>query len=324
MDLAVGKSGPHGGPKGDRGPRKAEASNPFDEHDGKPASARHNVGSAGNGRSVNSRRQRGAKNGGQSMAITTLIEGEIIPQLLVAHRLRPGRPALPGGGVITPEDVARFSPLPLTLQADELLVHVEEYLSRGVGIDAIFVDLLAPAARRLGVLWEEDACDFLDVTIGLWRLQEVMREIAWGSPIITGPLDAPRRALFSPMPGEQHSFGATMVHEVFVRAAWESEVLVAPDMRQLVAKVANKSYDLVGLTVSCDVTTDSLARTIKAIRSVSMCQGVSILVGGHAINANPGLAMEAGADGSAVDAPGALALANRLVGVGPHRTVSAG
>lgn len=315
MDLAIGKSG--------QGTRKADQATTHDEHTGVPVTGRRkgsSAGNAGNGRSGSSRRQRS----GSSAAISTLIEGEIIPQLLVAHRMRPGRPVLGGGGVITAEDVARFSQMPLTLQADELLVHVEEYLARGVAIDAIFVDLLAPAARRLGVLWEEDLCDFLDVTIGLWRLQEVMREIAWGSPILTGPINAPRRALFSPMPGEQHSFGATMVHEVFVRAAWDSEVLVAPDMRQLVAKVANKSYDLVGLTVSCEVTTDSLARTIKAIRSVSMYQDVSILVGGHAVNANPAMALEAGADGSAVDAPGALALANRLVGVSAHRTVNAG
>ena len=312
MDLAVGKSG--------QGPRISDPANQHDEHAGKPASGMHKANAGGSGRGGGPRRQRSTQNS----AISTLIEGEIIPQLLVAHRMRPGRVPPAGGGVITAEDVARFCPLPLTLQADELLVHVEEYLARGVGIDAIFVDLLAPAARRLGVLWEEDLCDFLDVTIGLWRLQEVMGEIAWGSPIITGPLSAPCRALFSPMPGEQHSFGATMVHEVFVRAAWDSEVLVAPDMRQLVAKVANKSYDLVGLTVSCEVTTESLARTIKAIRSVSMCQDVSILVGGHAVNANPAMALEAGADGSAVDAPGALALANRLVGVATHRTVNAG
>jgi methanogenic corrinoid protein MtbC1 len=176
----------------------------------------------------------------------------------------------------------------------------------------------------LGEMWDRDECDFLDVTMGLWRLQEVMREIAWGSPIITGPLSAPHRALFSPMPGEQHSFGATMVHEVFVRAAWDSEVLVAPEMRQLIAKVAGKAYDLIGLTVSCDISSESLSRTIKAIRSVSMCQEVSILIGGHVVNSNPALAAEAGADGSAVDAPGALALANRLVGAASHRIVNAG
>jgi methanogenic corrinoid protein MtbC1 len=316
MDLAVGKSGPMNG----QGPRKGDQSSTHEEHSGVPVGNRRKNANAGNGRGSSSRRQRP----GSNTAISTLIEGEIIPQLLVAHRMRPGRSVMEGGGLITAEDVARFSPLPLTLQADELLVHVEEYVARGVGIDAILVDLLAPAARRLGALWEDDLCDFLDVTIGLWRLQEVMREIAWGSPIITGPLRAPSRALFSAMPGDQHSFGATMVHEVFVRAAWDSEVLVAPDMRQLVAKVANKSYDLVGLTVSCDVTTESLARTIKAVRSVSMCQEVKILVGGHAVNANPALADDAGADGSAVDATGALALANHLVGAATHRTVNVG
>ena len=317
MDLAVGKSG--------QGPRKAEQATTHEEHTGVPVSGRRKGSSAANsgtGRGGNVRRQRP----GSNVALSTLIEGEIIPQLLVAHRMRPGRPAgqVEGGGIITAEDVALFSAMPLTLQADELLVHVEEYLARGIGIDAVFVDLLAPAARRLGVLWEEDMCDFLDVTIGLWRLQEVMREIAWGSPVMTGPINAPRRALFSPLPGDQHSFGSTMIHEVFVRAAWESEVLVAPDMRGLIAKVANKSYDLVGLTVSCEVTTESLARTIKAIRSVSMCQEVSILVGGYAVNLNPTLAIEAGADGSAADAPGALSLANRLVGVAARQTVNAG
>jgi methanogenic corrinoid protein MtbC1 len=55
-----------------------------------------------------------------------------------------------------------------------------------------------------------------------------------------------------------------------------------------------------------------------------MCQEVQILVGGHAVNANPALADEAGADGSAVDATGALALANHLVGAATHRTVNAG
>ena len=42
------------------------------------------------------------------------------------------------------------------------------------------------------------------------------------------------------------------------------------------------------------------------------------------MNANPVMALEAGADGSAVDAPGALALANRLVGAATHRIVNAG
>lgn len=321
MDLAFGTSGP--------GPRNAE---PASSQEDRRVSEERRSKSSGN-RSLGG----GQSSGGQqsstrrhntrsrsNAALSTLIEGEIIPQLLVAHRLRPERETVVGEAFITAQDVASFAPMPLVLQADELLIHVESYLDRGVGVDSIFVDLLAPAARRLGELWEDDACDFLDVTIGLWRLQEVMREIAWGSPVITGPLSVPHRALFTPMPGEQHSFGATMVHEVFVRAAWDSEVLVAPEMRQLIAKVANKPYDLVGLTLSCDVSTEAAAKLIKAIRSVSMCQDVRILIGGQAVNANPALVNEVGADGSAVDAPGALALANRMVSEVRRRIVIAG
>ena len=44
------------------------------------------------------------------------------------------------------------------------------------------VDLLAPAARLLGEYWEDDRCDFVDVTMGLWRLQEVVHEIAARAP----------------------------------------------------------------------------------------------------------------------------------------------
>jgi MerR family transcriptional regulator, light-induced transcriptional regulator len=326
MDLAFGNNGsvPRASePGSSQEERRGSSSSNWNQSGGQVHVGQVHVGQANAGQSSPPRRHNARSRSNAS--ISTLIESEIIPQLLVAHRLRPDRASGHGtGGIITAEDVSNFAPLPLLLQADELLVHVEGYLNRGVGVDTIFVDLLAPAARRLGDLWEEDACDFLDVTIGLWRLQEVMREIAWGSPIITGPLSAPYRALFLPMPGEQHSFGATMVHEVFVRAAWDSEVLVAPEMRQLIAKVAGKAYDLIGLTVSCDISSDALARTIKAIRSVSICQDVQILIGGHAVNLNPALAAEAGADGSAVDAPGALALANRLVGAVRPRLANAG
>ena len=77
---------------------------------------------------------------------------------------------------------ADFARLPLTLEADELLEKVEALLSLGAQPGSILVDLLAPSARELGRMWEEDECDFVDVTMGLWRLQEVMRELAWRAP----------------------------------------------------------------------------------------------------------------------------------------------
>lgn len=245
--------------------------------------------------------------------LSTLIEGEIIPQLLAAHRGLADGDVEPGSARIDADEVRRFAPLPLVLEADELFAHVEELLDRGVSAESIFVDLLAPSARKLGEFWEADSCDFLDVTIGLWRLQEVMREVAWRVPSIAGPLFAARTALFSPMPGEQHSFGCLMVEEVFSRAGWQTETLIEPHKRDLFNAVGARPLDVIGLTLSNDCHSGALTDLISAIRTTSMNPRILVLVGGRAINADPALADLCGADGTAPDGASALALAERLV-----------
>lgn len=249
-----------------------------------------------------------------SINLDTLIQGEIIPRLLIAHPapvadiVGEGRQAQ-----LTAEEAQEFASLPLALEADELLCRVEAFLGRGVPVESIFIDLLAPSARKLGQFWEDDTCDFVDVTMGLWRLQEVMREVAMRVPAFTQPLCRPRTALFSPLPGEQHSFGALMVEEVFSRAGWASEALIEPRRQDLLRAIAERDFDLLGLTVSCDCPSGALSDLITSLRAVSKNPALQILIGGRVVNANPGLAIESGADGTAPDARSALALAERKV-----------
>ena len=243
-----------------------------------------------------------------------LIQGEIIPRLLSVHTA-PGLHLVEKSPPVelTLEEIQAFAPLSLTLEADELMDRVDAMLSRGVSVVSIFVDLLAPSARKLGQFWEEDSCTFVDVTMGLWRLQEVMREVAMCVPAVTRALCEPRSALFSPMPGEQHSFGALMVEEIFAQAGWASEALIEPRRKDLLQTVAERDFDLLGLTVSCDCSSGALSDLITSVRAVSKNPKIQILIGGRVTNANPGLADEAGADGTAPDARSALALAERKV-----------
>ena len=46
---------------------------------------------------------------------------------------------------------------------------------------------------------------------------------------------------------------------------------------------------------------------------------LSVLVGGHVINSNPGLVAEIGADGTGADARDALQVSERLVDAAPAR-----
>ncbi|MDJ0643734.1 MAG: cobalamin-dependent protein [Erythrobacter sp.] len=252
-------------------------------------------------------------------SINTIIEGDIIPRLLMAHSTGGTIHPVGNASEIAPSDANRFAMLPLTHEATELLEEVDTFLEKGVSVDAIYLDLLAPAARRLGEMWNEDECDFVDVTMGLWRLQEVMRDVARRSPRITDTLGNPRSAIFAPMPGDQHSFGAIMIEDVFARAGWKSEVLPRPERRELLDTVAHKPYDLLGLTLSRDCPSSAVTNLVKAVRSVSANPHITVLIGGRLVNQNPAMVAEVGADGTGVDARAALDVAERLVLAAPSR-----
>ncbi len=252
-----------------------------------------------------------------SDSVNAIIEGEIIPRLLMAHQDGWGHARPRKSRPIDPEDASRFAILPLRLEAAGLLDEVDAFIAEGSSVETVCLELLAPAARKLGEMWDHDECDFIDVTMGLWRLQEVMREIAARSPADLPMLNVPRSALFSPMPGDHHNFGTLMIEEVFSRAGWQSEALVRPERRELLDRLAQRPFDLVGLTLGRDCPSAPLANLIKAMRNASANPKIAVLVGGRMINENPAIVEEVGADGTGADALAALDMAESLVKVSP-------
>ncbi len=247
--------------------------------------------------------------------LDVLVEREIIPRLVVAHssdELIVGRTCV-GADHITAEEAAYFAPLAIDQGACALLDHVEFFLDRGVSVDTIFVELLAPSARHLGVMWEEDDADFVAVTMALWRLQEVVRELSARVPVRGAVGETPMRALFSVMPGEQHSFGTVLVEDVFRRAGWATELVTECDTSQLLALVAGTEFDLIGLTVTGDRHCETVPSVINGLRSVSRNPHVGIMVGGRIFNEEPNLATQLGADATAHNATEALETARTLV-----------
>lgn len=275
-------------------------------------------GRSGSGEQIQDARQDNADLLNDS--INSIIEGELIPRLMMAHSSGSQRSNTAGKSEIDPAAAERFSTLPLSLEASSLLEEVDAFLDDGISVEAVYLDLLAPSARRLGTMWEADECDFIDVTMGLWRLQEVMREISSRAPIrLKAPAPDAYRALFAPMPGDQHGFGAMIIDEIFARAGWQSTVLTKPLRKELLDMLSREPFDLVGLTLSRDCPSAAVTNLIKAMRSVSANPHLSILVGGQMINQNPAIVAEVGADGTGADARAALEVAQRLVQSAPVR-----
>ena len=245
-------------------------------------------------------------------SLSTLIEREIIPRLMIAHAPDEVDAATTQ---IDAAEVEALVPLSLEVEADALLAHVEAILARGVAVDAVMVDLLAPTARLLGEYWEDDRCDFVDVTMGLWRLQEVVHEIAARAPAERMLAAGGHRALFASMPGDQHNFGTVVIDELFRRDGWVTDRLSEAETSDLLRRVGGDWFDLVGLTVSCDCHTATLPSVIRALRNVSRNPRVCIMVGGRIFSADPDLAVRMGADGTARDARLALTVAADLIRV---------
>jgi methanogenic corrinoid protein MtbC1 len=248
-------------------------------------------------------------------ALARVIESDIIPRLLMTHRddSQLARAVAQPDAAIPNGYADLFAAATLTEEVGPLLARVESLMAGGVTVETIYLHLLAPAARRLGAWWDEDACDFVDVTMGLWRCQEIVHALSALIPGAAPVAGAERRALFAPAPGEQHGLGALIVEEFFRRDGWQTWSVPALDADELVALVAGRAFDIVGLTVSVERHVEPLRRSIAALRKASRNPDILVLVGGRVFTERPDLAAEIGADGTAADGALAVALADRLL-----------
>jgi methanogenic corrinoid protein MtbC1 len=235
----------------------------------------------------------------RSVLLAKAVEYEIIPRLMLAHRV-PKECAdhvVTSNQRVTPEDVALFAEL--VLHEDDGVVRdcVISLRDRGVPIEAIFLDLLAPVARHLGEMWDRDLCTFTEVTMGLGRLQKVLREnsMAFGPPRTSQEPEEMRRILLMPCPGEHHTFGLSLVAEFFHRAGWDVVTsFLTTDAAAVMVK--QDRYDVVGFSLGIATGATRLTATIKLVREVSLNTRVAVICGGPAFDAQPEISAQVGAD----------------------------
>lgn len=257
----------------------------------------------------------------QSMA--TLIADEIIPRLIAAHRAECGTEDS-GAGILL--DPARMADLAMHSDTRHLADASEVAMANGICFEALMMDVMAPAARILGERWEDDRADFIEVTLGLWRLQELVHELASRRCGAQTSVMHERRILCAVAPGDDHSFGSLLLEEMFRRAGWNSAGLRGATRAQLLRQVSEGWFEIIALTVSVERNSAALTNLVADLRAASANPGVSIMVGGPVFNDHASLADEIGADATASNARAALHQAELLVGqylVGSDRTASA-
>ena len=243
------------------------------------------------------------------------LETQVIPRLVLARREATAPPYLDSASHPTPQadDISALCGLAMRADLSGSLDYVAALRARGMPLEIIYLELLAPVARRLGQLWEEDRCDFTAVTIGLCCLQQVVLENSPSFQPRSARGDVERRVLLAPVPGEQHSFGILMVGEFFRRQGWEVASGSGASVRELAALVRRQWFAAVGFSLACEERLDALARTIREVRRASRNPQIGVLVGGRLFVERPELAALVGADATAADGQQAALKAETLL-----------
>lgn len=257
---------------------------------------------------------------GSSPLLAKTIEGEIIPRLMMTFSVLPsplqpdqehGLTGLLSNSQDTTEELVQ---LLLNHDASVSVEYLQVLRDKGASLKDLYLELLAPAARMLGVMWDEDEANFAEVTIGVSRLHQILLQF---SPLFcanatehAGP--GHTAAIFA-LPGETHTFGIFMVVEFFRRAGWNVFSGSLGNDAEACQLLSTQDIDLLGISVSGETHLDELPERIALLKSHSRNKKLNILVGGQVFMHNPGLAREVGADGSATDGQQAVQLAESML-----------
>jgi methanogenic corrinoid protein MtbC1 len=232
------------------------------------------------------------------------VEGDLLPRLLLQHRAGPVPPSLAiRVGVVDEAELDRFMELlrsPDDLRTDRYL---RDRFESGGEMPSIFQDLLAPAAHRLGRMWEDDTCDFVEVTLACARIQRAVRRLSTHYRAV-GPSRTLGRVLVCGVAGDQHTLGAVLVAETLAREGFS--VHLGPPFEKTVPE---GPLEFVAVSVAnSDRWLETRAR-IEGLRRVH--PEARILLGGAAVARNPAMAISVGADEWALDVDGLLRIVRR-------------
>jgi len=243
------------------------------------------------------------------------IQNELVPRLMTSHRAGPVSPAMAAAAArfLSEADVTAFVSAVRSQDDARGAQFIRSVLAEGATVEAVYLDLLAPSARRLGDMWDNDECDFVEVTVALGRMQRLLRDLSQVFLSESGHAEPVGNILLTCVPGEQHTLGIIMVGEFLLRDGWRVLVGAPWTDGDLLHMVATEWYDVIGFSVGTESRLSVLRRDIRRLKQASRNQNVQIMVGGQLFAEDASLADQIGANAIASDARQAPSTARSLL-----------
>jgi hypothetical protein len=171
---------------------------------------------------------------------------------------------------------------------------------------AALADIYIPlAARRMGQSWHDDQMSWMDVSIGVGRLQSLLREIGSAWVADQAGDTGHGTVLFIVPDREQHTLGPMVATGQMRRYGVSVCLRIAPSLNELRSLVAARRFDGVMISVSTRDKLDPVGKTVQFLRTV-VSHPLPIIVGGAVMATADDIMESTGADFSSNDVGAAL------------------
>lgn len=161
------------------------------------------------------------------------------------------------------------------------------------------VDVYLPAAaRELGDMWMCDKVSFTSVTVGVSRLQAILREVSenWSAEAATGTAATRRSVVLLVLPeGENHTLGAFILASKLRRLGISVCISIGDDTAELQRILRRRQVDGVLVSLGSYENLESCRNLVKTIRE-GTGKGTRIVLGGAAFENGAQVAAAVNAD----------------------------
>lgn len=235
-------------------------------------------------------------------------------------------PRLVGGTTFSTKSAIDQNQVKLLIQAavhsiEETRKLLMKWRRQGQSLSDIYLYGITESAKVIGELWLKDELDFVNITIALSHLHQIMEELSPEFLAEGHPGSKELSLLLMAEPGSQHGLGLFMLSEFFRQAGWRVTLAMPQDMAEFKRIFLSDWFDAAVLSLPTDRHIDSVAKAVAELRKATTNPHLKLYVGGPMAHISPELLNWPGTVLLYTDARQTVRLVTQAMDVSQHEPV---
>ena len=227
------------------------------------------------------------------------IESEIIPRLLMGHKLEAANhvaDAQTNNIEVKQAEIIDFCQTLLDGPIADCFTFIDRMQKSGHSLVSLYMNLIPASTRRLQQLWETDENSFTEVTLALGRAQNLIHQLSPAFMSQGKISEFQGNALLINAPGSQHTLGILIMSEFFKLNGWNTTVEIETTSADLKDRIHTQAYDLLAISISCEDQWSTMEALLNEVKKASKNKGILTMAGGPLFDFKPELIQECSAD----------------------------